>query len=88
MVWVYMHIFQGALTWQTKKGPITTLDSQNLTSCLPSVLSDALPASLHSHLEATAGPAHTAAATGSMCQPASQGSLKEALSKPGYFGAP
>lgn len=34
-----------------KEGHITTLDSQNLTSCLPCVLSDALPASLHSHLE-------------------------------------
>lgn len=41
-------------------------------------------------LRATAGPAHRAAATGSVFQPApaSQCSLKENLSEPGCFGAP
>lgn len=80
-----MHIFQGV-----KKGCVTTLDCQNLTGCLPSVLSDALPASLIPTLRATAGPAHSAAATGSVFQPApaSQCSLKEALGEPGHFGAP
>lgn len=90
MIWVYMHIFQGTLMWQEKRDisqPLTLKISPaafpvcSVMHCQPPFI----PTS-----RATAGPAHTAAATGSMFQPApaSQCSLKEALGEPGCFGAP
>lgn len=41
----------GALVWQTRRGYSTTLNRQNHTSSFPTVLGDAPPACLHSHLE-------------------------------------